>query len=40
MEKSWKEYDEINLGPQHEAERIIHEEIEREMLDDNIRKGE
>lgn len=30
---SWNDYDEINLGPQHEAERILQEEIQREKLD-------
>jgi len=32
-EMSWNDYDEINLGPQHEAERILQEEIQREKLD-------
>lgn len=30
---SWNDYDEINLGPQHEAEKILQEEIQREKLD-------
>lgn len=36
---SWSEYDEINLGPQHEAERIIQEEVQREKLDAELAEG-
>ena len=30
---NWNEYDELHRSPQHEAERIIQEEIQREKLD-------
>lgn len=35
----WKEYEEINLGPQHEAEEMLRQELRREQIDNEIDKG-
>ena len=35
----WKDFEEIHLGPQHEAEEMLRQELRREQIDNEIDKG-